>query len=579
MTCTPDIGVNRVLATCCMALALAGCGGAEERAGDIDAAMAALDRDDGFAAELHLRAALEDGADRGAVALPMAQAELAQGNLPEARSWLAEDAIPAGSTGAANLTLARVELAAGDLPAAASALDRAWQDIPDDAGLWATIAELRYRGGEHQQALEASERAVELDPDDADALHFRARLVRDAQGPAASIAWFDRAARADPHGLDVLSDYAVTLGEAGHPEAMLTLLRRVAERDPDYRRVPYAQAILAARAGRFELARSLLESSGMEDRGVPAAMLLSGIVDLQNDNPGSAAQTFATLANRQPENRRVALLLARALDRAGSHAELVDRFEEDALQDSAPPYLVTLVGRAHEALGDRERAATFLDRATRARSDSLVALQGDMALGVLRNRDELRPDETLALVRDLIVADERGEAVRQAHGFWRRHRGSADALALTGDALLANMKLAEALADYRASAAIRRPWPLTRKMAYALDALGRRAEAHALVARHLAGDPYNAEAANLLARAELEAGRYDRAALLADHAASLGGGRDPYLLTLRAQIALRRGDADAEQFALAATRVQPLNRAARDTLALIRRGERNLARR
>ena len=563
-------------------LAPPGCGQAAPDTAPMEQAQAALTRGDGYTAEIRLRELLDNGADRAALAAYLGQAELQQGNLPEARYWLEPGEFSDATRGLGFLTLGRLEMRAGNLPAAGQAFDRAYQSIPDDPGLWADIGRLRYVGGEQVQAAEASIRAVELGPTHPRALQFRAQLVRDAEGMQAALPWYKRAVAANPGDQELLSDYAATLGEAGRANDMLKVVRLVAKREPGNRQIHYQQAVLAARGGNFALARILLTRSGAVEQSMPAAVLLSGIIDLQQDNAGSAAQTFGRLGAMQPENRRVDLLLARALDRAGSHIELIDLFEEDAKLHNASPYLLTLVGRAHEALGQRDRAAEFLDRAAQERSSKLIALQGEMALGVLRNRGELAPDETLALIRNLILENQRSQAVGAANAFMQKHRGSADAMVLYGDTLLAREQLGEALTAYRSSAAIRRPWPLTRKIVYVLNAEGRAGEARDVLAAHLAGEPFNAEAANLLARAELAAGNPGGAALLADHALRLGGSRDPFLLALRAQIALRAGTADdarIERLSRRAHAIQPLNAAAGQTLKLVQAARRDNPRR
>lgn len=569
--------ICRLSLTALLTLILTACGAEVDELPPLEQAHAALQRGDGYSAEVRLRELLDTGTPPAELAAYLGKAELEQGNLPEARQWLQSGDFSEATRGLGFHTLGRVEMADGNFPAAGLAFDRAYEFIPNDPGLWVDIGRLRYRGGAQTQAIEASIRAAELGPQHPRALQFRAQLVRDSRGLREALEWFERAVAATPDDPELLADYAATLGELGRAREMLEIVRRIAVIDPANRQMLYLQAVLAARAGDWSLAQTLLTRSGHVERGIPAALMLSGIVDLENGNAASAAQAFGRLEAMQPENRRVRLLLARSLDQAGNHAELLARFRPDAELPNASPYLLMLVGRAYEAQGQREEAAQFLDRAAQARSGNLVALRGDMALGVLRNRGELAPGETLALVRDLIVSGERAEAARRADAFLRDHPGSADAMALAGDALLANYRIEAALAHYRKSADIRLPWPLARKMIYALNAAQRPFDARNLLERHLAGDPFNAEAANLLARAEFDAGRFARAAILADHAIEIGGGRDPYLLALRAQIALRGGEAGsetgseigAETFARRARSLQPLNRAANDTLALV----------
>ena len=234
-------------------------------------------------------------------------------------------------------------------------------------------------------------------------------------------------------------------------------------------------------------------------------------------------------------------MLARSLALGGNHSELVHRFGEEARLPSASPYLVTLIGRSQEALGEREAAAWYLDRAAAPRSGNLVAVQGDTPLDVAQMRGIEQGRNVLALVRGLIVAGNPTEAVRRAEAFHQRYPGSADALALAGDANLAAKKLPRAIELYETSARVRRNWALTRKLVSAYRAAGRQGDAIALLRAHVAGDPANVEAVTMLAAAERANGAIDRAGLLYDHAIVLERRRDPDLLAARADLALEQG--------------------------------------
>jgi len=366
------IAKSRYIALCiasAAALVLTGCGEVEQAATPFDAGVARLQSGDGLGAEKYFNQALEGGAERTSIAAYMGEAELLQGQLAEAREWLGGGQFDEASRSRGFHMLARLEMRVGNLPAAGQAFDRALETAMDDPELWVDIGRLRYMGGEQIQAIEAAQRAVELGPQNVQALHFRGQLVRDAHGMAAALPWFEAALAVDPDNGAVLADLAATQGELGQARAMLATIRKLAKVDPGNRQIVFLQAVLAARAGEPILARSLLQRSGNIDRQVPAAMLLSGVIDLQSGNYASAAQTLDILSKRQPENRRVHALLARALSLGGSNRELVKRFAEKALRPSASPYLVTTVGRAYEQLDDRASAAYFLDRANQPRSN------------------------------------------------------------------------------------------------------------------------------------------------------------------------------------------------------------------
>ena len=499
-------------------LTLAACGGAE--APTADDWHTALRRGDGVGAEIALKQDLARGARAPEIAPFLGEAYLLQGDLDEARRWLAQGSFAPDVTGHGFHMLGRLRLREGDLAAAGRAFDRALKNAPNDPELWVDIARLRYRGGEQAQALVASRKALALGPDNPAALLLRAQLVRDAQGNAAALPWFERGLDAAPNNPDILSDYAATLGELGRASYALAAVRRFAAAAPGDRRGLYLQAVLAARAGNHDLARSLLQRSGDLDREMPAAIQLLALVDLDNGNPASAAQGFDRLLGTQPDNAHVQALLARSLAAAGNDRELIARYANKA----DDRYIALLIGRAYENIGDRAKAAPFLDRAL---GDSMPAhlatLRPAVQLDVARLRGTADGPNTVALVRGLIAARRTADARAKAEEWLRRHPGSAEAMALAGDAALAARDPRVALRHYRAAAAIRRPWPLAKRMASALEASGEPAGAEALVAAHLAGEPANAEAAMILSRRFAARGERKRAELLKAHAATHGG--------------------------------------------------------
>lgn len=567
MTCRPESVLCRALTGLAL-LALAACGQVEPELAPLDAARAALARGDGLSAEIVLRRMMEDGAPRTDVAAYLGEAELAQGKVVEARDWLAPGDFSQGTRAHGFHMLGVLEMRGGNLPAAGAAFDRALRSDPENPELWVDIGRLRHLGGEHMLALEAAERAVAIGPRNPEALRFKGQLVRDAHGAAAALPWFEAALEAAPDGADILADYAATLGESGRTGEMLAALRGMAEVAPGDPRLHFLQAALAARAGDFDLARGLLSRRGDLDRLSPAMALLSGVIDLRSGNPASAAQTFDRLLLSQPDNRRVRRLLAHALHLSGNDRELVYRFRDAAMRPDADPYLAVTVGRAYEALGQRDKAAPLLEKASRAGGPRLTPLATPVAVEIVQARRGTTGADAVALVRGLIAADRLPEALAAAEAFRRRFPGSSDALGLAGDALLAAGRPAEALDRYRAAAGIRRSWPLTRRMLAAYAAQNDRSAAYALLTDHLRAEPRNGEAAAMLALLSFDAGRREQGAALLDHALASGGRRDPRLWALKAEAGLLQGDvAGAREAAEHAYRLQRSDPLARRALA------------
>ncbi len=444
---------------------------------------------------------------------------------------------------------ARLAVRNGNLPEAGRFYDEARALEPENPGLWVDIAQLRFRGGEHLIAIEAADYALELNPQYAPALLLRAQLVRDANGLDESLPWFEAAVNADPRNPEVMAEYAATLGDLGRYEDMLIVVRELAEFAPAFPQVHYLQAVLAARANDPVLASTLLNRSGLAGNGVPSAMMLDAIVNLQQGNADTAAEILEALSLRQPANMRVSELYARALWLGGRDREIVDLLADKAGRPEASPYLVMLVGRSLERMGERGRAIPFILRARQTREEGRIVLQGSGS-GTI--------PEATARLRDLVGRGDTASARRSARDMLARLPQSGDVHALAADTELASGNTARSLELYEVAARVRRSWPLTRKIIDAYRAYGDDLAADVLLTRYIAGDPQNTSALLLLAKSSAEREDWLRVAVLLDTAIGLGAGNDLEVLALRAQAArgLER-EAEAEQFEALRTDLTP----------------------
>lgn len=535
----------------------------------IDRARGALANGDGVQAEVILLDMLSTGASKADLAAYLGEAELQQGQTAEARKWLASGEFSKETASHGFHMLARLEIAEGNLPAAGAAFDKALAEERKNPELWVDIARMRYRGGEQRQAVEASNYAVEIDPENPDALKLRGELVRDSEGLVAALPWFEEALEVHPDNVDLLYDYAATLGEIGEAKEMLRVVRRIAELAPDNKRIFYLQAVLAARAEQWELARSLLLRTSQDMQDTPAGMLLSGVIDIENGNYASAAQTLGVLATSQPDNLRVQNLFARALALGGNQKEIIYHFENFARSPSASPYLLTLVGRAFEVLDERDKAAYFLDRAATPRSGNLIAMPAVTDPENLVARGTGIGPDALQSARARIAAGNPAVAGDAVFPFLEKFPGSSDALSLAGDAALADRQFKTALERYQAATSVKRPWVTTRKMIKAYQGAGMNNEALELLQSYFEGDPGNVEAAGMMGVFAIDRKDWALAQAYLDHALDNGGYRDTLLLSLRARVALELNDPQgAVDAAEAAYAIQPLNPMATEALML-----------
>lgn len=516
----------------------------------LDLAREELRRGDAIAAEVSLRKALAKGVSRQNVAALMGETQLRQGNSREARNWLESAEFAPDQRGLGFRMLGRLEMADGNLAAAGRALDLALQATPDNVELWVDIGRLRYRGGEQIQAIEAAAHALKLGPSDPRALEFRGQLLRDSQGPVAALALFETALKIEPEDLGLLGEYAATLGEAGRAKQMLTVTRQMIALDPRDPRPFYLQAVLAARAGNDDLARRLLWRLDDDDLQSPAAIMLRGVLDFRGGNYVSAEARLEELWRLQPDNARAAMLVARLLAETGRDRELVERFDALALRGDASPYLLTLVGRAYEALENRERAAIFLDRAAAfAGTQSLVPISQDLPVAVLEARWRDAPNQpgrVIPLVRQYLALGRHRDAIVLVENLRMKFPGSADVQFLAGDVFLASGRASAARDAYGLSAQVRLSRILTFRMVAAHLMLGDRVAAERVLARFLSGHPMDGAVATRLGELIAQTGNWQRALDLYARAGRQGGGeRNPHLHSQSALANIGMGKAKA----------------------------------
>lgn len=567
MICRSDQALFRGLLAG-IALILSGCVDEAGPPDTLQAAQTALADGDNVSADVILRRMLDNGVETPVIAAYLGESALLDGDLRRARRWLGSASFSEASQAHGYRMLGRLELAANDLPAAGRAFDRALALTPQDAAIWVDIGGLRYRGGEQAQAFEASRRAIALAPDDPVALRFHGQLIRDSNGMAAALPWFERGLESNPDDPDLLADYAATLGELGRAAEMLEAVRQLAKADPGNRQAFFLQAVLAARGDRFDLANTLLLRSGQVEDDVPAALLLSGIIELQRGNYAIAAQNLKRLNSAQPDNRRAALLLARALLADKRLGELEHDFAGVAARQSASPYMTSLIGRGYEVQGDRSKAAAALDAAGFGAQSTFSALKSGKTLAVAEMNQSGSGRDSLMMVRAGIGEGRAGAALEAAEAMVARFPGSGDALTLLGDARLAANQPTAALDAYEQAAQIRSGWPLTYKIAAVMTAQDQSPAAERRLRSALRGQPANSEAAALLAVKAAARGDWVQASAFAELAIVMGGDGDAALLTLAARAAIETGDAEAAVvFAEAAHDLAKMNGPAARVLA------------
>lgn len=530
---------------CAALLALSGPLAAAAGEDAVAEARAALEREDGVAAEMAGRRAMREGAPRAAVAGLIGEGELLQGDLADARDWLGPAEFDQASRQQGLRALARLELQEGNLEAAAAALSQAMQ-AGETAPLWVDVGRLRYRMGNHVGAQEASARALVLEPGNPRALEFAGQLARDAQGVRAALPFFARAVQAAPQDVELALQYAATLGEAGDYAAMLTVIRALEDEGGQQPQAFYLQAVLAARAGKDEVARRIWWQTGGAFSGTAAGLLVDGIIEYRAGNAAVAVDRLSQLSRMQPGNYLARVLLARALVANGEANVAIALLLPLAGRPDASPYVLVLAGRAYEQMGQRDKAAPYLDRAAAMAS---VAPGYSPALVLLDDGGRMaQPDDLAQHLRNLFRQGSVAEAVSTASGVLGEVPGSVDLQFIAGDTAWLAGDSTAALQLFGQSGAVRSTWPLAQRRALILAGQGNGLAARRLLSAHLASNPQDQPVALLLGRSLLAAGQQQRAAMVLRHAASLGAGpHDPLLLADLAELEQAMGHPQAAQ--------------------------------
>jgi tetratricopeptide (TPR) repeat protein len=527
-------------------------------------ARTALDRKDGVSAEVDLRRALKAGVPQAKVAAMMGEAKTLQGDFAGADQWLDPEQFAPDQREYGYHMLGRLKMEEGKFDAADKAFSQALEAGQGSAGLWVDIGRLRYRTGAQDKAVDASLMALERDPKNPRALEFRGQLVRDSQGFAAALPWFSRGLKIAPNNLSLLGEYAATLGELGRAKDMLRITRKMIKLDGHNARAFYLQAVLAARVGNDNLARRLMWRVGDSFQNVPSAILLTGILDLRAGNNALAVEDFDDLVRMQPDNPLAQELFGRALLENGDAREVVQRFAKLAQRGDASPYLLTVVGRAYEVLGDRAAAAPYLDRAALPPRMQVWPLannkEGELAL-FRYGDDPFRLDAAVPRVRDQLAAGDITGALAVTTKLGERYTGSVDYQTLAGDVALAAGDPGGALEHYRAAAKVRRSLLLIERMVAALQQLGKGDEADALARNFLAEHPLDRDAAELVGTLAVQRGDWRRVRVIYSWLLSTAPGViDPHSHLMLALTEAKTGaPKQALANATAAYRMQPAN--------------------
>lgn len=330
------------------------------------------------AAEVAITEALRLGVNRAEVALPLAQALIAQGKqqqlLEQAR--LNPAGLPAGTRMQLLLMRAAAHSDLGDPANAIKAVEEARAIDANSPDSWLAEVPLRLRSHQIREALRAADRALALAPNSASA-HYQKGAIAHAQANVKNaLAAYDQALQLDPTHLEARLARAglyVDLKRDPDARADITELRRQAPGEP---RAAYLQGLLAERSGDIAAARAalrevvdLLDPVPIEFiRYRPQLLLLNGLAHF-----GLAqmlkAKPYLEAFYRSQHSSPVSKLLGQIYMGENNHDRAVEVLEAYLRSYPGDGQALTLLASAHLAKGRHTKATALMQQALNAKED------------------------------------------------------------------------------------------------------------------------------------------------------------------------------------------------------------------
>ncbi|WP_430429377.1 tetratricopeptide repeat protein [Parasphingorhabdus sp.] len=516
---------------------------------------------DGIAAEAELQQAFDLGLEPRTVRHLYGHALQLQGKLRRAKEQLLADDIPLAHHGYAARVMGRVALQLGDDVLASQSFDRAIKLNGDDSGLWVDIARFRFDFGDQAGAINAVDEAVKLDPNNVRALQYRGELLRFQFGLGAALPWFERGLQIDPNDVLLLTEYAATLGDMGRMKDMLAVARKIIALDGKNPRAFFMQAVLAARAGKYDLARILMQKTEGSIDGLPAVLLVQGIIEQGEGNYNAAADKFRRLIAVQPQNRHAQNLLARSLYLNGKAEAAVEILKPRVYRSGAEPYAMWLAGRALEAMDERDQAINIFNRAAAHDVGNQTAFKPETPLNILRAEASRKPNDARVMVpyiRALYDAGKFPAAYGQAKRLQAANPGASAAHILVADVAMTMRNYDEALDALGKARQIQFSEPVMLRMVEALREKGEFQQSGELLAQYLTYNPNNISGLRWMAYAHLETESWSVAASILENLRKRLGENDALIMAGLAQAYTGLGQSEkAIEAGRIAYRVQP----------------------
>ena len=394
---------------------------------------ALLMRSEAAAAEVEFNEALSQGINRAEVAVPLAQALVAQGKQPEVFKLpaLVPDGLPDPVRKALLLVRAAAASDLGEPSRAQAQIDLARAIPPDNADTWLAEVPLRLRARQFDLANTAAEQALRLAPGNGEALYQKATVPHVQGRLQEALKGYERAIAADPRHLEAQLARAGLLIDLGRDADALAQAQSALKLAPSEPRALYLTAVLAERRGDAASARTALKAVTEELDPVPIefiryrpqALMLNGLAHFGLGEM-EKAKPYLEYAQRQTPNSPLSKLLAQVyvaepnLDRA---ADVLDTYLRAYPGDGQA---LVMMATLQMAQGRHARATALMQEALKAKDApefrtalGLSLLRGGQsgdAIGELEKAFQRDPRQTyagMALVSLYLRAGQTAKAV------------------------------------------------------------------------------------------------------------------------------------------------------------------------
>ncbi|MET0208180.1 MAG: XrtA/PEP-CTERM system TPR-repeat protein PrsT, partial [Burkholderiaceae bacterium] len=337
---------------------------------------ALLSRSEAAAAEIEFNEALQQGINRAEVAVPLAQALVAQGKQAEVfkRATLAPEGLPDNVRQALLLVRAGAASDLGDPARAQTLIQEARAIPPETAEVWLAEVPLRLRARQFDAANAAADRALKIAPASAEALYQKGSVAHVQARLDDALSAYDRALAADPRHLEAQVARVGLLLDLGRDADAQTALQALLKQAPTEPRALYLSAVTAERRGDGAAAKTALKAVADQLDPVPIeyiryrpqALMLNGLAHYGLGQM-EKAKPYLEYAQRQTPNSPLSKLLAQVyaaepnLDRA---TDVLDAYLKAFPGDGQA---LVMMASLQMAQGRHARATTLMQEALRTK--------------------------------------------------------------------------------------------------------------------------------------------------------------------------------------------------------------------